>query len=201
MPRGLAPPREPLTDREIRLQPIDDSFAPHFEALLSDPAIVSHTRVPSEPPPGFGQSWVVRYTQGWKDGSRAGFAIVSFEDEFLGMAAIVELDLDGRQGEIGYLVVPTARGRGVAGRALRLVTDWALGDLGLERVELRIDVENEPSHRVAERVGYVKEGVLRSLHFKEDVRKDVAIYSLIRSDRHRRGSRSPWKAERGASGT
>jgi RimJ/RimL family protein N-acetyltransferase len=183
VPRGLKPPREPLTDDEIRLEPLDGSFAPHFEALLSDPAIVAHTRVPSEPPVGFGQSWVDRYAQGWKDGSRAGFAIVSREGEFLGMAAIVELDLEGRQGEIGYLVAPVARSRGVAGRALRLITDWALGDLGLERVELLIDVDNEPSHRVAERAGYVKEGVLRSRHFKENLRNDIVVYSLIAADR------------------
>jgi RimJ/RimL family protein N-acetyltransferase len=99
------------------------------------------------------------------------------------MAAIVELDLERRQGEIGYLVAPVARSRGVAGRALRLITDWALGDLGLERVELLIDVDNEPSHRVAERAGYVKEGVLRSRHFKENLRNDIVVYSLIAADR------------------
>ena len=71
----------------------------------------------------------------------------------------------------------------MAGRALRLVTDWALEGLGLERVELRIDVANEPSIRVAERAGYRRDGVLRSLHVKEDVRGDVAVYSLLADER------------------
>ena len=46
--------------------------------------------------------------------------------------------------------------------------------LGLQRVELHIDPENEASIRVAERCGYVREGVLRSLHFKEHLRGDTA---------------------------
>src|SRR5262249_46350958 len=88
------------------------------------------------------------------------------------------------------------RGRGVAGRALRLITDWALDGLLLDRVELRIDVGNAPSIRVAERIGYRREGVLRSLHFKEDVRTDVAVYSLLAGDERwpdaRPPRRPPW---------
>jgi RimJ/RimL family protein N-acetyltransferase len=109
--------------------------------------------------------------------------------EFLGFAAIVDLDLEGRQGEIGYVVTPDARGRGVATRGLRLVTGWALDELGLLRVELHIDPENTASIRVAERCAYVREGVLRSLHFKEDIRGDTAIYSLLRTDLRRPGRR------------
>jgi RimJ/RimL family protein N-acetyltransferase len=172
----------PLSDEVIRLEPLDQRFVPDFEQLATDPEIVRFTRIPSVPDAGFVAGWVDRYISGWADGSRAGFAILSRDDEFLGMAAIVDLDLAGRQGEIGYMVAPAARGRGVAGRALRLVSGWALGALDLERVELRISSDNEPSLRVAERLGFVREGVLRSLHLKDDVRSDVAIYSLLRGE-------------------
>jgi len=179
---ALEPPEPPLSDEAVRLEPLDERYAPDFERLLEDPDIVRNTRVPVDPPAGFGVTWVRRYVKGWEDGSRAGFAILSTGGEFLGMAAIVELDLFGREGEIGYMVAPAARGQGVAGRALRLITGWALGELGLERVELRIDVDNEPSIRVAERLGYVREGVLRSLHLKDGIRTDVAVYSLLPTD-------------------
>jgi len=55
-------------------------------------------------------------------------------------------------------------------------------DLGLERLELRITVENAGSMRVAEWAGFVREGVLRSLHLKQGLRSDVAVYSRLRSD-------------------
>jgi RimJ/RimL family protein N-acetyltransferase len=184
MPSVLPLPEPPLSDGVIRLAPIESRFVPGFEQLSADPEVRRFTRVPVEPDPGFAAAWVGRYIDGWKGGSRAGFAILSAEGEFLGLAAIVDLDLPARQGEIGYIVKPDARGRGVAARALRLIAGWALGSLGLERVELRISIGNEPSLRVAERLGFVREGVLRSVHLKDAVREDVAVYSLLAGELH-----------------
>jgi RimJ/RimL family protein N-acetyltransferase len=101
---------------------------------------------------------------------------------FLGFAAIVQLELDARQGELGYMVAPAARGRGVSVRAVDLLTRWAFDDLGLERLELRIDVANTASERVAERAGYRRDGVLRNAHFKEGLRTDTGIWSRLRTD-------------------
>jgi RimJ/RimL family protein N-acetyltransferase len=178
----LSRPSPPLADEVIRLEPLDERHVRGFELLIADPDVVRNTRVPSTPEAGFASKWLGRYVDGWSEGSRAGFAILSDADAFLGFVGIVDLDLGRRQGEIGYVVSRDARGRGIAGRALRLVTDWAFGDLALERVELHIDPGNEASIRVAERVGYVREGILRSVHFKEDIRNDIAIYSLLRGD-------------------
>jgi RimJ/RimL family protein N-acetyltransferase len=80
------------------------------------------------------------------------------------------------------VVAPEARGRGVARRALELLTDWTFSELGVERIELRIAADNPASSRVAERAGYVREGVLRSVHFKEGIRTDQEIWSRLRSD-------------------
>jgi RimJ/RimL family protein N-acetyltransferase len=182
VPRRLRAPSPPLADDAVRLDPLDERYVPDFERVLDDAGIVRYTRVPTNPPNGFAARWIGRYVKGWQDGSCAGFAILSTESAFLGFAAIVDLDLRACQGEIGYAVIGEARGRGIAGRALRLITGWALDGLGLERVELRIDLDNEASIRVAERAGYHRDGVLRSLHFKEDLRADLAIYSLLAAD-------------------
>src|SRR5215204_1707180 len=179
---SLQPPSTPLADDAIRLVPMEARHVPGFEALLEDDDVRRHTRVPSEPPADYGKTWLGRYEQGWRDGSRAGFAIESREGEFLGLGMIVQVDWEGRQGEIGYVVGRAARGRGVATRTLRLLTDWAFEELGLERIELWIDVENPGSERVADRVGYVREGVLRSYWFKEDIRGDFGIWSRLRSE-------------------
>jgi RimJ/RimL family protein N-acetyltransferase len=191
VPRRLRAPSPPLADDAIRLDLLDSRYAADFERLLEDPEVVRNTRVPSAPPADFVSTWLGRYSEGWRDGSRAGFAVLSTEGQFLGFGGIVDLDLDAGQGEIGYVVAREARGRGIARRALGLITGWALDDLGLERVELRIDPENTASIRVAEGCAYIREGVLRSLHFKENLRADTVIYSLLRSD-----PRRPASAER-----
>ena len=47
-------------------------------------------------------------------------------------------------------------------RALRLLSGWALDELELRRLELITDPDNVASQRVAEKVGFRREGVLRS---------------------------------------
>src|SRR5204863_4298322 len=116
------------------------------------------------------------------EGRNAGFAIVDGRGEFVGFAALVQLNLEEQEAEAGYLVASSARGRGIATRALRLLTDWAFADLPLERIELQIDVDNPASEVVAERCGYKREGILRSKYVKPDLRADMAVYSFLRRE-------------------
>jgi RimJ/RimL family protein N-acetyltransferase len=87
-------------------------------------------------------------------------------------------------GEIGYWARSDARGRGVMTRALVLVSRFALRHEGAARVQLRADVENAASRRVAEKAGFALEGVLRQAHWNERLgrRQDWAMYSLLPGD-------------------
>jgi RimJ/RimL family protein N-acetyltransferase len=172
-----------LSDGTIRLEPLTAGHRDGMAALGRDPDVQRFTYVPTPWKEGFEARWIARYEQGRTDGTCAGFAFADEADgAFLGFAALVRVDPEAREAGAGYIVAPAARGRGVAGRALALLTDLALTELELERIELRITAGNEPSIRVAERCGYVREGVLRSLHFKQGIRTDVAIYSRIPGD-------------------
>lgn len=64
--------------------------------------------------------------------------------------------------QFGYWLAPWARGRGVATRALRLITDWTLETTDIIRLDLYTCPDNDASGRVAERAGYVREGVRRA---------------------------------------
>jgi RimJ/RimL family protein N-acetyltransferase len=182
VPRGIAPPDPPLADDLIRLEPLTQAHVPAFVELIQEEAIQRFTLVPSSADEAFVRSWLKRYEDGWDDGSRAGFAANDRAGTFLAFAAIVDLDLDAREGEIGYLTAPAARGQGVAARSVRLLTDWGFEQLGLERLELHIDSDNVASERVAERAGYRRDGVLRSKHFKEGRRADLAVWSRLPTD-------------------
>jgi RimJ/RimL family protein N-acetyltransferase len=85
-----------------------------------------------------------------------------------------------RNGSIGYWCAREARGRGLTTRALRLLSRYALEDLGLERLELITDPDNHASQRVAEKVGFQREGVLRShLLHPDGRRRDSVMFSLL----------------------
>jgi ribosomal-protein-alanine N-acetyltransferase len=179
---ALRPPDPVLADDLIRLVPLTPAHEPALARLVQDEDVRTYTRVPTEPSEEFAASWLRTYEEGWRDGSRAGFAIEAHDGRFLGLGLFVKLEPGARQGEIGYVVGPTARGRGVASRTLRLLTEWGFAQLGLERIELWIDTTNPASERVAERAGYVREGVLRSYWFKEDLRRDFGVWSRLRTD-------------------
>jgi RimJ/RimL family protein N-acetyltransferase len=162
--------------------PLGPEHAEGMDALARDVDVDRFTRVPMPVPEGFGAVWVQRYVDGWSDGTRCGFAIVGEGDEFLGFAALVALNVEEQEAEAGYLVKSAARGRGIATRALRLLTAWAFAEYPLERIELLIDIANAPSEVVAQRCGYTREGVLRWTYLKPGLRSDTVVYSRLRSD-------------------
>lgn len=172
-----------LDDGVIRLEPLREQHLEGLAALGQDPLVAQNTRVPEPWPEGFERKWLELYEQGRRDGKREGYAVVDVETgAFLGIAGVVDIHPDANQGEIGYALAPEARGRGLATRAVELVTSYALDELGLERVELQIATGNDASIRVAEKCGYTREGVLRSLYVKPGRRGDFVIYSKLPAD-------------------
>jgi RimJ/RimL family protein N-acetyltransferase len=65
---------------------------------------------------------------------------------------------------------------------LRQLTRWAFEELEAQRIVLIIDTANSASERVAARCGYVREGVMRSIHVKQGIRADCALWSRLPSD-------------------
>jgi RimJ/RimL family protein N-acetyltransferase len=166
----------------ILLEPLGVEHVAAVEAMLGDPDNVRFTRVPEPVPPGFAQAWLEIYEEERRTGTREAFAIVGGDGEFLGLALAPKIDRETRTAELGYVVAPEARGRGVATEALRRLTVWAFEELEMIRLELLISVDNVASKKVAERCGYLREGVLRSAHFKQGRREDTEIWSRLASD-------------------
>jgi RimJ/RimL family protein N-acetyltransferase len=167
---------------QVRLVPLGDEHLPDVAALVADADVVRFTRFPAPLPPGFIAQWYARYHDGRADGTCRAFAIVDAADAFLGLALAVHIDGEAREAELGYMLAPGARGRGVATEALRQLSAWAFSTLGAHRLQLLISVENQASSRVAERAGFLLEGVLRSLYVKQDLRSDTEVWSLLPSD-------------------
>lgn len=172
-----------MTDvSDVRLVPFAQAHLDDVAALLADPDVLRFTRIPEPPPPDFPRQWLARYERGRREGTSEGFAALDADEGFVGLALAPDIDREGRQLELGYIVAPGARGRGVATEMLRQLTEWAFAELGALRIYLIINVENPASERVAARCGYVREGVMRSLHLKQGMRTDAALWSRLPSD-------------------
>jgi RimJ/RimL family protein N-acetyltransferase len=166
----------------VRLEPLNETHLAALAAMLSDPDVLRFTRVPDPTPADFPHEWLTLYEAGRRDGTREAFAALDPDGRFVGIALAFDIDRAAGELELGYIVAPEARGRGAGAAILRALTDWAFTDPGVKRIRLIIDVENHASLRVAERSGYVREGVLRSLHFKGGRRIDAVLLSRLPSD-------------------
>ena len=81
---------------------------------------------------------------------------------------------------VGYWCAPKARGRGIMTRALRRLCRYALDDLAVDRIEMTADRDNIASHRVAEKAGFQREGVMRSKFAHPDGHRiDAVMFSLL----------------------
>jgi RimJ/RimL family protein N-acetyltransferase len=168
---------------DLRLELLTEAHLPDFQKIVDDPDVLRFTRFPAPPEPGFAARWYARYQAGRRDGTGEVFAAMSPDGSFLGVALAPHIDAVASEMELGYLVVPAARGRGVASEMLRQLTSWAFTEGHALRVTLLIDVANVPSQRVAVRAGYTLEGVLRSTYFKPGAeRGDVQLWSRLPSD-------------------
>lgn len=177
----VAPPAQPLSDDVVTLrgwQHGDEDAL--VDALDGDPQITSFLELIPQPyrtPEA--TAWIDAAEAMWRDGIAAPFAVL-VDEAIVGGAGITWVDRDNAVGDIGYWTRREARGRGYTTRAVRLLAGWAFS-VGCERLQIRADTENEASLRVAERSGFVREGVLRSIRYNPRLgrRMNFALYSLL----------------------
>lgn len=127
------------------------------------------------------------------DGTTASFRVSDADsDAVLGHIAVNDIRPLLRVARVGYWVLPEARGRGVATRALLLTTHWALTELGLHRLELDHAVGHEVSCHIAERCGFRYEGTMRDAVFAaghHDTFRDAHLHARLATDPEPAGPR------------
>lgn len=94
----------------------------------------------------------------------------------------VGVDEQNRNGWVHYWMHADRRGRGLTSAAVTTVADLALGEGGLERLELGHRANNPASGAVARAAGFVQEGVERAKFLIDGERIDVLTYGRLRSD-------------------
>jgi RimJ/RimL family protein N-acetyltransferase len=127
-----------------------------------DPDIQRWTTVPRPYEWHHAVGFVTDYTdQAWSKGTGTPMGVFDATTGALLGSMGLKLDPPTGEAEIGYWTVPDARGRGVATRAGRALSQWALDGLGVRRLVWRAVVGNHASRLAALRIGVQMEGVQR----------------------------------------
>ncbi|MFJ3800361.1 GNAT family N-acetyltransferase [Streptomyces sp. NPDC090088] len=120
------------------------------------------------------------------DGTCAPFRIADARSgTTLGHVGINVIDRVFRSARVGYWVLPEARGRRVATRALALAADWTFAELGLYRLELGHALGHDASCRIAQTCGFPYEGTLRGAMFeagRQNAFRDVHLHARLATD-------------------
>lgn len=194
----MAHRRGPLRPAELRghgllLRAWEPGDADAVLRGLTDPEFLRwNTQLRSVTDLSGAREFVRTRADGWASGDFAHYAVVE-GGAVVGHVGLSMIEREMGSAMVGYWVVPEARGRGVAGRALELCTRWAFDEVGLHRLGLGHALGHEVSCRVAERAGYVFEGVLRgAMHEsgRRDAFRDVHLHARLATDPPPSGFRS-----------
>ena len=154
----------------MRIEPTSSTLtlrrwhADDLDALLAayrDPVLRHWTRVPVTTA-AEGRRWLDRVRTDWDDGSRYTFAVTDADDgPPVANVVLKRTDLDRPGAEVGYWTAAWARGRGIAPRAVTMLSEWAFDRFPeLTRLDLLHQVDNVASCRVAQKSGYLFQEVL-----------------------------------------
>lgn len=126
------------------------------------------------------QEWFDTYRQDWECERAGQWAVARDDGAVLGRIVLAKVNFDSGNASVGYWVLPTARGAGVASRALSALSAWALDEIGFHRLYLDHSTRNHASCKVATKCGYLLEGTKRSAGLHDDGRHDMHLHARIR---------------------
>ena len=161
------------------LRPFTDADVPAIARACADPEVARF--IPHIPRPyteDDARAYVKLTTDLQEDGTRLPFAIEEAETGELLGAIDVRL---GDEGSIGYWIGPWARNRGVATRALTLLSQWAIDEGGVRRLLLMTHPENVASQRVAEKAGFRRIGAMNDHLPFQDGTTEAFVFELLPS--------------------
>jgi len=167
----------------IRIRRFCDDDAEAFAAGTRDPDVRAHSGLPSEHTPQSARSAFRLFD----DPTFLQRAIAdAHTDELLGTVILFSFVRHERRCEVGFWLLPAARGRGAATTAVGLACAWAQRDWGVERFDAHSDADNPAAHAVLERNGFQREGRLREWGVRSGRRVDAFVFGRLATKSGRR---------------
>ena len=104
------------------------------------------------------------------------------QGEVIGSCGFLNLASQHHRSEIGVELSSEHWGKGIASEAFGAVIRYGFEQMNLQRIEALIEPPNIPSQKLAERQGFIREGLLRSYEFTVGKFDDLYMYSLLKQD-------------------
>jgi RimJ/RimL family protein N-acetyltransferase len=108
---------------------------------------------------------------------------IQFEGRLVGYVQLAHIDHEERRAAIGIVIGEASlHGRGIGATAVRILCDYAFTVQGLERVYGESYAYNGRAHRMFERAGFLREGILRHHERHNGVPQDMHVFGMLRDE-------------------
>ena len=173
-----------IVNHKIRLESIKVSMAPEiFSAIERDREYL--------------KAWLpfVEYTQEIEDTEkfieslihkgdykRDDIYAIWYLEKFAGLIGFKDTDWINKKSELGYWLVKDLQGKGIITHCIKKLVSYSFRKLKLNRIQIKVAVDNNKSAAIPKRLGFHFEGIEREGEFHQNKFLDLEVYSLIKSD-------------------
>ncbi|MET7574402.1 GNAT family protein [Streptomyces sp. NPDC005492] len=170
-----------MSSETISLRPVDEGGLAVMERFLSDPEAASEFQ-------WYGWSDARRWRRQWSEdrllGADRSYLMVVRGEERVGFVAWRKVTPTPtcHYWNMGITLLPGARGKGVGTEAQRQLVRYLFAHTLVMRVEADTELENLAEQRALEKVGFTREGVLRSVAYRDGRWRDGVRYSILRGE-------------------
>ncbi|MBD8026210.1 GNAT family N-acetyltransferase [Ureibacillus sp. Re31] len=113
---------------------------------------------------------------GNNDGFQAG---IWYKGNLAGVIGLHHINWVNKSTSIGYWLGEGFQGKGIMTTACKAVIDYCFNELNLKRIEIRVATDNHKSLAIPERLGFEREGCLRSVEWLYDHYVDHVVFGFI----------------------
>lgn len=114
--------------------------------------------------------------------SRSITTVILYKGEIAGIAGFNEINRMNRTAQIGYWLGEKYQGKGLMTRSAGALTDYAINELNMNKVEIRAASGNQKSRHVPEKLGFLQEGTIRQAEWLYDHYVDHVVYGMLASE-------------------
>jgi RimJ/RimL family protein N-acetyltransferase len=154
---------------------------PWVAAFAADPHLGVAIGAEEDPTEMAVRRFIARQPARRARGEFLGLAITdATKKPFLGQVMLHTFAWHHRRAEVGYWLVPEARGRGTGRAAVALLVDWAFATLPLDRLEITTTADNSAARGLARSLGFAEEGVMRARNRERGRAVDIVMLARLR---------------------
>lgn len=186
-----------IETKRLTLRFLRKSDLPALFTIFSHPQVMRYWSWPAWTDVAQARQWLASILEAYRTRSALQLGIERTADRALvGTCSLFHFHVTSRRAEIGYALGRPFWGSGYMHEALSAFIEYAFYTLDLNRLEADIDPRNEASAKTLERLGFVKEGLLRERWIVSGEVADTGFYGLLRRDWEKQPS--AWRSGKGS---